>query len=154
MTEKKPNIEGIGSDAEHERANATVKCVNSLVEIGVASMPHESAKVALAAGCAIPPLAVIALALGKDRPETKSMPTVDEVTFGALYFICGIERYGGGIIAGFTTEIVDKAMIMFKELTGRDYTDIHPVLLSEIARKKAGATERDVPLGVKKFMPH
>lgn len=146
-----PNPEDFGPQTEQDYCNDLVRAINATIGEGIGKMPSMGAKIALACGCAIPPLSILALALGKERPGATSFAKTESTVFAAFYLICSLEDYGNGMICGFTPETVTKAQAMYKMVMGRDYTDIHPVLLQMMEERVKEAQEA-APDRLKKFV--
>lgn len=133
-------------------AQTCATLINQVLQMTVDQFSDAGGKVACCVGCAIPPLGLLALCLDENPFGMEIKPTTDGITFAALYVICSIEEHGNGIVCGFSPENVDKARIMFKQIMGREYTDLHPNVLALIADHKAKAA--DIPGHLKKFVPN
>lgn len=133
-------------------SNAGAQMVLQIAKSITDQLDQQGEKACFLAGVSIVPLAGLAVIFG-DHPSGESIQaTPDDVSFGACYVIACIEAHPNGLIAGFSAEIVDKAVQMYKTLFGREYP-LHPDakrVLAEMATK----SQDGIPDHLKSFLRH
>lgn len=125
---------------KQEIAQQCITATAKLQEVACGVMQEAGEKISLLAGCSIPSLTRLTMVFCDhnhlDSPHT---PTADDITLGACYVIATVEDHGEGVVMGFSPETLDKALVIFNTLMGREYPNIAPVLRQMIDRQKQQA---------------
>lgn len=145
------NLEDELTGDKAQAANECCKAVMVAVAPFLLKMDCGGEKATLLAGAAIPTLAgITALFSHPATYDRVCKPGPDEMIFGACYIIATSELHSEGMIMGYSPDIVLKTIELFKKVTGRDYSNIHPALREVLDEYLAEG--KDVPDSVKKFV--
>jgi len=132
-----------GTPQEEEIANTTLLAISKIIMTATNAMSLPGGKVTMLAGTAMPSLTGIAMMFAPPAGRSGRLH-LDEVMFGALYVINSLELHPDGVIAAFSPAVLLNTVRMFKEITGRDYTNFQESVKQLIADEEA-THKVDVP---------
>jgi hypothetical protein len=140
------------SEKDDRVTRSAYEAVDMILKEVLVRLNSEPGPMLVASGSmAIPGLVAVAKVMSSDNAR-RNDPSPDEITFAACYMIASVEHHPGGLMVGFSPEIVDKAQGLYRKLMGRDYPYIEPSLQKLIDNYKKSANLEKVPDSLQKFL--